>query len=115
MAGNGTRTHCEDVAQDSADAGGCALKRFDVGGMIVGFDLVGHGQAIADVDDSGIFAGTLQYSRSFCRKPFQVDARTLVAAVLAPHDAEYSQFGKRGFAFQDVLDPLVFGFADAVL
>ena len=47
--------HGEDVADDAAHAGGRALERFDGAGMVVGFDLEGDGEAVADVDNAGIF------------------------------------------------------------
>ena len=37
--------HREDVAQDSADAGGCALKRLDKARVVVRFDFEGDGVA----------------------------------------------------------------------
>ena len=112
--GDRPRAHREDVAQNAADAGGCALKRFDERRMIVGFDLVGDGQAVADVDDAGIFAGALQNGRSFRRKPPQMDARTLVAAVLAPHHAEDAEFRQVGSRFRMSTIFLVFAFREAV-
>src|SRR6185295_1333005 len=52
--------HREDVAQDAADAGGGALERLDVRGVIVALDLEDDGPAVADVDRAGIFARPLQ-------------------------------------------------------
>ena len=51
--------HGEDVAEDSADACGCALKWLDVAGMIVGFDFEGSYQAVANVDYAGVFSWAL--------------------------------------------------------
>ncbi len=51
--------HGEDVAQDAADAGGRALERLYIGGVVVRLDLEGAGPAVADVDDAGVFAGPL--------------------------------------------------------
>jgi hypothetical protein len=56
---DGARAHGEDVAEDAANAGGGSLEGFDVAGMIVGFDFERGDEAIADVDDAGIFAGAL--------------------------------------------------------
>ena len=57
--GEGARAHGEDVAKDAADAGGRALVGLDVGGVVVRLDLEGAGPALADVDDAGVFAGSL--------------------------------------------------------
>ena len=113
--GDGPRAHREDVAKNAAHAGGRALKRLDVGRMIVRLDLERHGQAVADVDDAGVFAGALQDGRPFGRQASQMDARALVAAVLAPHHAEDAEFGQGGLALQDVDDALVFGVCQTVL
>src|SRR5262249_47798347 len=69
----------------------------------------------ADIDDSRVLTGALQYGRTASRQPLQVDARTLVAAVFAPHHAEDAEFGVRGLPFQDRNDALVFGFCQIVL
>ena len=92
--GNRPRAHREDVAQNSADSGRCALKRFDVRRMIVRFDLVGDRQSVTDIDNAGVLAGTLKDGRPLRRQSAQVDARALVAAVLAPHHAEDAEFGQ---------------------
>ncbi len=62
--GDGPRAHREDVAKNAAHAGGCALKRLDVGRMIVRLDLERNSQAVADVDDAGVFARALQDGRA---------------------------------------------------
>ena len=113
--GDRPRAHREDVAQNSADAGRRALEWFDEGRMIVRFDLECDGQTVADIDDAGVFARTLEDGRSFCRQTAQMDARALVAAVLAPHDAENAEFRQLGLAFEDADDLLVFGFGESVL
>ena len=67
--------------------------------------------AIADIDDAGVFTRSLDYPRRACRQLLEMDARGLVAAVLAPHDRENAEFGQVGRAVQDPKDmfPLVFG------
>ena len=113
--GDWTGAHREDVAKYAADAGGRALKRLDERRVIMGLDLEGDRQPGADIDDSRVLARPLQNRRTARRKPLQVDARALVAAMFAPHDAEYPKLGKRGFAFEDRDDPFVFGFGEIVL
>ena len=61
----GTRAHREDVAQDSADAGGGALIRLDERRVIVRFDLEGRGQSAAYIDYAGVFARALQHAFAF--------------------------------------------------
>ena len=91
--GDGTRAHRENVAQDSADAGGRALKRLDVARVVVRLDLESDHPTAADADDAGIFARPLHHVLARRRQLFQMDARTLIGAVLAPHNAENAQFG----------------------
>src|ERR1043166_1880249 len=55
QGGDRAGAHGEDVAYDSAHAGGGALERFDGAGMIVGLDLEGDSESVADVDDAGVF------------------------------------------------------------
>ena len=62
--GEGPRAHGEDVAEDAADAGGRALIRLDVAGVVVRLDLEGAGPAVADVDDAGVLAGALDDRRA---------------------------------------------------
>ena len=94
------RAHGENVAQNSADAGGRALKRFDERRMIVRLDLEGAGPAVANVDDAGVLARPLQHELAARGQALQVHARRLVGAVLAPHHAEDAEFGERGLALR---------------
>ena len=83
------RAHRKNVANDSADAGGRALKRFDRAGMIVALDLERDRPAVADVDDARVFfAGFDQNVRAGGRKFLQFVPRVLVGAMLAPHHRE---------------------------
>ncbi|CAB4542278.1 unannotated protein [freshwater metagenome] len=54
--GNGTSAHRNDVANDSTDAGRGALERLNVGRVVVALDLEGDRPALADIDNSGVFA-----------------------------------------------------------
>src|SRR4029453_1354670 len=76
------RSHREDVAQNAAHAGRGALVWLDEGRVIVGLHLEGDGQAVADVDDAGVFAGPLDHAGTARRELLQVDAGRLVRAVL---------------------------------
>src|SRR6266404_2936244 len=57
--GDGPRAHGENVAKNTPDSRGCALKRFHVTRMIVRFDLERGDEAVSDVHDAGVFAGAL--------------------------------------------------------
>ena len=61
--------HGEDVAQDPADAGGGALERLYIGGVVVRLDLEGAGPAIADIDDAGVFSRPLDHAGPEVRSP----------------------------------------------
>ena len=76
--------HREDVAQDAADTGCGALKWLNCRRVVVALDLEGHAEAVADVDNARVFAGTLEYGWPSRRKAAQNRFRMLVAAVLAP-------------------------------
>ena len=113
--GDGPRAHGENVAQDSANAGGRALKGFDEARMIVRLDFEDGAEAVADVHDSGIFAGALHHTLALRGKALQVHAARFIGAVLAPHHAENSELGEIRVAAEDFLDARVFLGREAVL
>src|ERR1700733_4223547 len=84
--------------------------------MIVRLDLKGASPAVANVDDAGILAGTLQHEFATRGQTFQMHARRLVRAVLAPHHAEDTEFGEGRLALAEkLLDLLVLLGCEAVL
>ncbi len=113
--GDGPRAHGEDVAQDAAHAGGRALKRLDVAGMIVRFHLEDGGEAVANVHHAGVFAGPLQHLRGARGQALQMHAAGFVGAVLAPHHAEDAELGEVGIAAENFLDARVLFGREAVL
>src|SRR5262245_14174136 len=77
--------------------------------MIVRFDFESDGEAVADVDDAGVFfASTDKDARGFGGKAFQERSAVFVGAMLAPHDGEDSQFSIIGVAAEDAFDFVVF-------
>src|SRR5580693_1644182 len=72
------------------------------------FDLESDDVAGTDIDDAGIFAGPLHHQFAARGQLFQMDTRTLVGAVLAPHNAENAEFGKVGSTAQNLDDLLIF-------
>src|SRR5579864_1400435 len=83
-----TRAHGEDVAQDSADAGGRSLEGLNERGVIVRFDFKGAGPPIPDVDNAGVLTRSLYHPRAARWQTLEMNARGLVRAMLAPHHAE---------------------------
>jgi hypothetical protein len=75
-------SHRENVAHDAADARGRTLERLDGARMIVRLDLERDGQAVADVNDAGVFLA--RADEDFFgpgRKRFQQRAGVFVAAM----------------------------------
>src|SRR5579859_4925126 len=84
--------------------------------MVMRLDFESARPAVANVDDSRIFAGPLQNEFAARGQPFQMDPRRFVRAMLAPHHAEDAQFGERGLpASEKLLDLLVLVRRQAVL
>ena len=88
--GNRPGTHRDDVANDSANAGGCALERLNEAGVIVAFNFERHGPAFADIDNASVLAHA--HHEVFAHgvvnlltKLAKVDLRGLIRAVFAPH------------------------------
>ncbi len=95
---NRPRTHCEDVAQNSAHASGRALERLNETRMIVRLDFEGDCKAVSDIDDARVLARPLQDVLTFGGQLFQMNTGTLVGAVFAPHDAKNAEFRESWFA-----------------
>ncbi len=107
---DGPRAHAEDVAHDPADAGGRALVRLDVGGVVVRFDLERDRPAIADIDHAGVLPDAHQQRvgrRLLLAELPQVHLGGFVGAVLAPHHRVHGQLGTGGAPAEDVADALV--------
>src|ERR1039457_5198231 len=108
--------HGEDIPQNSTYARGRALKGFDERGVIVRFDLEGAGPAVANVDDAGVLARSLQYEFAARGQAFQMHTRRLIGAVLAPHHAEDAELSEGRLALAEKsLDLLVLIGREAML
>ena len=93
------RAHGEDVAQDAADAGRRALVGLDIGGVVVALHLEDGDEPLADVDDAGVLARSLDHHLAAGRQRAQPFLRRFVGAMLVPHggeDAELRQASARG-------------------
>src|SRR3984893_12004655 len=110
------RAHGKDVADDSANAGGCALERLNCTWMIVTLDLEGDRPAIANIHDAGIFFTSLHQNIWSARRKFlQFFSRIFVRAVLAPHHGKDSELGQIWFTPENFLDALKFFRSQAML
>src|ERR1044072_66981 len=87
------RAHGKNIPQNTADPRGGALIRLDKRWMVVALHLESHGKTASDIDHAGVLARTLQHMASFGGQVFEIVARALVAAVLRPHDGEYTELG----------------------
>ena len=87
--------HRENVADDSADAGGRALEWLDRARMIVALDLECDRPPVADIHDARVFLASLHENiRPARRKFFQFAPRIFVGTMFAPHHGEDSQLRK---------------------
>src|SRR3989338_4137464 len=82
--------------------------------MIMAFNLEHCCKPVTDVDCSCIFSGTLQHTRSFCWKFFQMHSGAFVTAVFAPHYSKYSEFSVIWISSENFTYPFVFVFSQAV-
>src|SRR5437660_7829158 len=112
----GPRAHGEDVADDSANAGGCALERLNCTWMIVALDFERDCPAVANIDDPGVFFASFNQDIWSARRKFlQFLSRIFVRAVLAPHHGKDSELGEVRFTPENFLDALEFFRSQAVL
>ena len=89
--GNRARTHCEDVAHDSADSCRRALDRLDRGWMVVRLDLECHREPVADVHYACILSTWRdQKPITLVRQGPQQSLGVLVSAMLTPEGTEQS-------------------------
>ena len=109
------RAHGEDIAQDAAHAGRCALIGLDIARVVVALHLEDGGLPVPDIDNARIFARPADHPRRLGRQLLEVQSRALVAAVFGPHDREDTQLDEIGLAAQCVEHALVFFGAEAVL
>ena len=107
-AGDRPRAHGEHVAQDAADAGGRTLIRLDEARVVVALHLEHAGKPVADVDDAGILARSLDYPGRLGRQGAQMHLRGLVRAMLVPHRREDAELGDGRLAADQLEDALVF-------
>ena len=113
-AGDGARTHGEDIAQNATDTCRRALIGLDERWMIMAFHLEDAGLSIANIDDAGIFTRTLNDPWRFRRQFAQMQARGFIRAMLVPHSRENTELGKSGRAADQLENAIVFIGLEAV-
>ena len=113
--GHRAGAHGEDVAEDAAHAGRCALVGLDEGGVVVRLHLEDGAPAVADVDGTGILAGAYDDLRPGRGQRAQMDAARLVGAVLAPHRAQHANLGGVGLAAEPAQRKVILFIGQVVL
>ena len=100
------RTHCDDVAEDAADARRRSLERLDGGRVVVALDLERDRLSVAEIDDAGVLARPLKHVGAVRRQPAEERRRVLVPAVLAPEEREDGELEVIGVALEQRADAL---------
>ncbi len=110
---DGPGAHGEDVAQDTAHAGGGALIGLDVAGVVVALHLEDQRHllavgTVADIDDAGILARPADHLRAGGGQGAQPFLRRFVGTMLVPHRRKDTEFGEGGRAADDLEEAGVF-------
>jgi hypothetical protein len=74
--------------------------------MVVALDLERDGEPLADVDDAGVFAGSLQDPLARGGQPLEERRRMLVATVLGPEQREDRELEVIRLPAEQVTDPV---------
>jgi hypothetical protein len=104
--GDRPRPHCDDVAEDPADAGRRALERLDSRRVVVALDLEYDRLAFAEIDDAGVLTRPLEDAVAARRQPPQKRRRVLVRAMLRPEQREDRELEVVRFASEQLADSL---------
>ena len=107
--------HGEDVAHDAAHSRRGALIGLDERRVVVRLHLEDHGLAIADVDNSGVLARSLDHPGRLGRELGQMAARRLVGAMLRPHHGKNAELQSVGCPAQPLQNSGEFRLAEAEL
>ena len=114
-AGDRPRAHRENVAQNTADAGRGALVRLDIAWMVVTLHLEHDRKPVADSDDAGVLARSLNHPWRLGRQCAQMNFRRFVRAMLVPHRGENSELGEAWRTAEKLQNALVFLRLESVL
>ena len=105
---DGLGAHGNDVAYDSAHAGGGALKGLHGARVVVALNLEHDRQAVANVNRAGVLARAHHHARTGGGKPLEQRLGVLIRAVLTPHEREHHQLGVGGRAAHQADHALIF-------
>jgi hypothetical protein len=72
--------------------------------VVVGLDLEGDRDALAEVEHARVLAGALEHAFALRRQPLQERRRVLVPAVLRPEEREDGELEVVRVAAQEALD-----------
>ena len=111
--GDRPRADSEDVAQNSADAGRCALEWLNRARVVVRLDLKGADQAVANVYSAGVLARPHNYRWPFGWQRHEQLLRMLIGAVLAPQQRVHRQLNLVRWAALLLADELVLSLGQA--
>src|SRR5690606_29012318 len=111
---NGPCAHREYIPQYAAHARRRALVWLDERGGGVAFHLEDDAEAVAYVNDAGVFARALYDPIARRGELPKINPRALVRAVLGPHRAEYAYLRKVGLPAQSARDFIIFLFREPV-
>src|SRR5678816_3967088 len=111
---NWSSTHCEDVAEYSANSGGCSLERLYERRMIMRFDLERSTPTIAQINNPGVFTWWHHDALASSWESLKVYARRLVRAVFGPHDRKDAELIQSRFAAKQFVNSLEFFLSEIV-
>src|SRR5262249_37449898 len=92
--GNWPGSHGEDIAANAANPGRRPLIRLDERWVVVALRFENPRLTIADIDHTGVFARAVDDSFACGWQAFEMDARRLIRAVLAPHHRNQAELGE---------------------
>src|SRR4029077_18603345 len=113
--GDRPRAHREHVAQNTADAGRSTLIWLDIARGVVALPFEHDGEPIADIDDAGVFARSLDHPRRLGWQRAQMNFRRFIRAMFVPHRRENTELGEAWCPAEKFDDALVFRWREPML
>jgi hypothetical protein len=81
--------------------------------VVVALDLEGDREAVAEIEDAGVLAGSLKHARPGRREPLQKKRGVLVSAVLRPEEREDGELEVVGVPPEERADSLELAIREA--
>ncbi len=110
---HGASTHRDDVTEDSSHSRRGTLERLDSRGVVVALDLERDREALAEIEDAGVLAWSLEHASTGRGQTLQEQCRVLVAAVLRPEQREHRELEVVRVAREQRADSLVLPIGEA--